>query len=150
MKIDKELLSEKNYEGSRFIEITDPTILELREKLNELQQEANPFLVEMEEISPRMDPLYAKIGELQNEIKKLQEELTPIRDEYDVPLKKVEEIDQRASLIKEKIEPLVKEIVEDQLGEFETARHLVEHEGKIVVEVFDELEETIKKIRAKK
>lgn len=150
MILDKELLSEKNYTGTRLIEVNDPTILALRDELTALQVEANPFLEKMEAITPDMDPIYTKIAEKQAEIKKLQEEVLPFRTLYNAELEQVEKIDQKASLIKEKIEPLVKMFVEGQLGEFETAKQLNEVDGKVVVEVADEIEEKIKQLRAAK
>ncbi len=149
MNIPADLLAEKNYSGTRLIEVNDPTIAALREELTALQLEANPFLEKMDAITPEMDPIYQKIGEHQAAIKKLQEEVAPIRAKYDVELQEVEKIDQKATLIKSKIEPLVKEFVKDELGEFELAKQLLEVDGKVVVEVVDEIEEKIKQLRAK-
>lgn len=149
MNIPAELLSEKNYSGTRVIEVTDPVINELRDELTKLQLEANPFLEKMDAITPEMDPIYKQIGELERQKKELIEKVTPIRAKYDVELQEVEKIDQKATLIKNKIEPLVRELVKDQLGEFEIAKQLIEVDGKVVVEVEDQLEEKIKALRAK-
>lgn len=150
MQIPAEVLSEKNYTGSRLIEITDDKVIALKAELNALQQEANPFLTEMDEIAPKMDPIFQKIQELEAEKNKLREELAPIRAPYDELLKKVEAIDSKAQLIKAKIQPIVNKIVEDQLGEFEKALHLKDENGKLYVEVIDEIEEKIKTIRQDK
>jgi len=148
MQIDKELLSEKNYTGSRLIEITDEKVSELKLKLKEFQKEANPILLEMEKISPLMDPIFTKIRELEEEKKKLQDEMAPIRAPYDELLSQVEKIDVKAQAVKNKIQPLVNKIVVGQLGEFEKAMHLTEQDGKLYVEVIDEIEEKVKAIRA--
>lgn len=150
MNIPKELLSEVNYEGTRLIEITDETVLELKKQLDELQKEANPHLEASEEFIPEMDRVYAEIQKLQQEKEKLQEEIAPIRAKYEEAIKPVEEIDQRATLIKNKITPIVNDLVKDQLGEFEKALQMKEVDDKIYVEVVDEIEEKIKAIRASK
>jgi chromosome segregation ATPase len=150
MQIPAEVLSEKNYTGSRLIEIIDPKVIELKAQLTELQKEANPFLTEMDKIAPEMDPIFQEIQELEIKKNELREKLAPIRAPYDELLKKVEAIDSKAQLVKAKIQPLVNKIVEDQLGEFEKALHLKEEDGKLYVEVIDEIEENIKSIRQAK
>jgi chromosome segregation ATPase len=150
MIIDKEVLSEKNYTGSRLIEITDPKVLELKAKLKEYQEEANPFLTEMDKIAPELDVFFQKIQKLEEEKNKLREEMAPVRAPYDELLKKVEAIDSKAQVIKNKIQPIVNKLVEGQLGEFEKALHLTEQDGKIFVEVVDEIEEKVKAIRQAK
>lgn len=150
MQIPKEYLEEKNYEGTRLIEVNDDTVAELKKQLNELQKEANPFLEASEEFIPEMDRIYGEIQKLETEKKKLQEEIAPIRAKYEEAIKPVEEIDQRATLIKNKITPIVNELVKDQLGEFEKALQMKEVDDKIYVEVVDEIEEKIKAIRASK
>lgn len=149
MKIPAEYLSEVNYEGTRLIEINDETISSLTEELNALQAEANPFLEKMEALTPQMDPLYSRIQEMEDEKKKIREELAPIRALYDIEAAEVEKIDAKATLIKNKMTPIVLDLVKDQLGEFEIALHTVTKDGKLYVEVRDEIEEKIKQIRAK-
>lgn len=150
MQIPKEYLEEKNYEGTRLIEINDETVLELKKQLDDLQKEANPLLTASEEFLPEMDRVYAEIQKLEVQKKELHEEIAPIRAKYDEAIKPVEEIDQRATLIKNKITPIVNDIVASQLGEFEKALQMKEEDGKLYVEVVDELEEKIKAIRASK
>jgi chromosome segregation ATPase len=150
MQIAPEILSEKNYTGSRLIEITDPKVIELKAKLKEYQEEANPFLVEMDKIAPELDVFFQKIQKLEEEKNKLREEMSPVRAPYDELLKKVEAIDSKAQVIKNKIQPIVNKLVEGQLGEFEKALHLTEQDGKIFVEVVDEIEERVKAIRQAK
>lgn len=150
MQIPAEVLSEKNYTGSRLIEITDAKVIELRAQLTEYQKEANPILNEMDKISPELDVFFQKIAKLEEEKNKLREEMAPIRAPYDELLKQVEVIDSKAQLVKEKIQPLVNSIVESQLGEFEKALHLKEEDGKLYVEVVDEIEEKVKAIRQSK
>lgn len=150
MQIPKELLEEKNYTGSRLIEITDETVLSLKQQLKDLQKEANPHLEKSEEFLPEMDRIYGLIQKLEQDKKKLQDEVKPIREKYDEVMKPVEEIDQRATLIKNKLTPIVNNLVKDQLGEFEKALQLKEEGDKIYVEVIDEIEEKIKAIRQSK
>ena len=150
MQIPKELLEEKNYEGTRLIELNDAKVIELQAKLKELQLEANPFLSEMEAMTPEMDPIYSELQTLEVKKQELQKQLAPIREKYDVPLQQVQKIEQKAQLIKDKIQPRVLKAIEKELGEFEQARNLNEKDGKIFVEVVDVIEEEIKKIRANK
>lgn len=204
MQIPKEFLEEKNYEGSRLIEITDPEILNLKQKIKDIQEkEANPILNEAEPNLKVIDPANTKIGELVNKIKEISTKIRPLTLEFDEELKKlpkditeftpelnkikdkidplmnevkaleaqilevkkgkqkeqeayneaikkVEKLDARAALIKEKIQVLVNKIINPQLSEFEKALHLLEKDGKIYVEVIDEIEEKIKSIRALK
>lgn len=150
MKIPTEILSEKNYEGTRLIEINDPKVTELQEELTKLQLEANPLLEEMEKITPILDPFYTKMREHQEAITKIKEEMEVPKAEYTSWLEKVEKIDQKAQLIKNKIQPLVNAIVKPELGEFEKANQLVPRDRKLFVEVMDELEEKVKAIRAAK
>ena len=150
MNIPKDLLAEKNYSGSRLIKINNPVILKLKKELTEFQKKANPTLKKMEEISKLLDPTYSKIAELNQQITKLKEEIQPTRELYDVEMAKVELIDQRAQLVKNKIQPLIEKEIEGQLGEFEKALQATEKNNLIFVEVVDELEETVKKMRASK
>ena len=150
MQISKEILSEKNYTGSRLIEITDAKVIELKAKLTEFQKEANPILEEMEKISPLMDPIFSEIRELEAKKEELRSSLAPIRAPYDELLKKVEVIDTKAQVIKNKIQPIVNKLVAPDLGEFEKAMHVIEKDGKLFVEVVDEIEERVKAIRASK
>ncbi len=142
------VLAEKNYEGNTLRLITDETIINLHKELNELQKEANPFLEEMERLTPQLDPHYTKIGDLQRQITEIKETMQPVRDEYEVNLKKVEEIDQRAQLIKNKIQPLAENLFAGEFSEFEKASQIVVKDDKLYVEVTDKLEDFIKSFRA--
>jgi len=64
-------------------------------------------------------------------------------------MKKIEPAEKKARLIKDKLEPLVIKLVEDQLGEFEKPLHVTEDDktGDIYVEVEDQIEKTILRIR---
>lgn len=150
MQINKDVLSEKNYEGTRLVEVTDEKIRQLHGELNKLQKEANPHLEIMEKITPQLDPLFTKLRELETEKQKVKDQMVPIRAPYDIELKAVELIDQRAQLIKNKMQPMILDIVKGDLAEFEKANQLIEKDGKLYVEVVDEIEETVKKIRASK
>jgi HD superfamily phosphodiesterase len=65
-------------------------------------------------------------------------------------MEKADKVYQKAQLIKNKITPIVNELVKPELKEFELAKEMVERNGKIYVEVIDEIEEKIKAIRASK
>lgn len=146
---DKEVvLAEKNYEGNTLKLITDETIINLHKELNKLQLEANPFLEEMERLTPVLDPIFTKIGEHQKAIDALKEEMKPAKDEYDVNLKAVEEIDQRAQLIKNKIQPLAENLFTSEFSEFQKASQIIVKDDKLYVEVVDKLEDFIKNFRA--
>lgn len=150
MKIPKEFLEEKNYEGTRLVEITDETVKKFHAELKKLQLEANPTLEKMEKLTPILDPFYTRLGELEREKAKIKEEMQPTRDEYDKYLEVVQKVDQRAQLIKNKLQPIVNKIMEGQLGEFEKSNQLIEKDGKIFVEVMDEIEEKVKAVRMAK
>jgi len=150
MQIDKSVLAEKNYEGTRLIEIKDETVKKLKAKLKDLQLEINPTLEKMEKLTPILDPFYTKIGELEREKSKIKEEMAPVREKYDALLEIAQKVEQRAQLIKNKMQPLVNRMVEKELGEFEKANQLIDKDDKIYVEVVDEIEELVKKIRTAK
>lgn len=150
MKIPAEFLAEKNYEGSRLIEVTDPTVMKLRAKVAELAEPAKPFLAEMEKLGKVLDPFYVKIGKLNEEIKKIKEEMAPTKELFDKEVAELEKIEQKAQLIKNKIQPLVNELMKGQLSEFERANQLIDRDNKLFVEVIDEIEEKIKAVRAQK
>ena len=69
---------------------------------------------------------------------------------WDVEHEKIQKVEQKAALIKDKMVPMVVKELQPQLGEFEEAKHLIEKDGEIYAEVFDLLEEFIKTHRAKK
>lgn len=150
MKIPADILAEKNYEGARLIEITDEKVLQLNKELKALQAEANPILEVMEKMTPAMDPLYTKLRDLETQKQAIKSELDPIRAPYDLEMAKLEPIDQKANLIKQKLQPLVNALVAEQIGELERANQMIEKDGKIYVEVIDEVEEAVKAVRAKK
>jgi CII-binding regulator of phage lambda lysogenization HflD len=150
MHIPKEFLEEKNYEGSRLIEITDERVAKLHKELKKLDEEVEPFRKEMERQSPELDALYAKLTPLEEQRAKLKEELETLLIPYRVEMEKADKVYQKAQLIKNKITPIVNELVKPELKEFELAKEMVERNGKIYVEVIDELEEKIKAIRAQK
>jgi len=150
MQIPAELLKESNYEGTRLIEITDEAVLNLTADLTALQQEANPYLEKMEALTPQMDPIYSEIAELEAKKKELLAQVAPIRAQYDEEMVFVEEIDQRATLIKNKVQPIINDLVKGELGEFERAMQTIHKDGKLYVEVQDQLEEKIKQLRANK
>lgn len=150
MKIDPAIVSEKNYTGSRLIQVNSMVISKLKKELNNLQKKASPTLKKMEDLSKVLDPYFTEIREHQMAIDKVKEAMKPTRDLYDIEMKKVELIDQKAQLIKNKIQPLVLKEITGKLGEFEKALHVNDKNGVLFVEVVDELEEKIKEIRASK
>ena len=151
MQIEKELLSEKNYTGSRLIEINDERVEVLQEKLTALQLEVTPILDKLQEnYYSKADKIYAQIQELNKKLEPLKLELKELFEANQEDTKLIDEKEAEAKLIKDKMQPIIMDLVKDQLGEFETAKHTVYKDGKIYVEVFDEIEEKIKAIRASK
>ena len=150
MQIPSEVLAEKNYAGTRLIEITDPKVMELRAEVAAFAPDAKPFLEKMEEYSKVLDPFYSQINEHSKEIKKLKDEMAPTKELFDAEVSQLEKIEQKAQLIKDKIQPMIMELIQDQLGEFEKALQLIDKDEKLYVEVVDEIEECVKKIRANK
>ena len=150
MKIPKEYLRESAYEGTRFVEVKNETVLGLVKEIMAYQQEANPTLEVMDSLSKILDPYYQKIQKLQTEIGNIKAEMADDKAKYDEEMAKVEKIDQKASLIKNKIMPLILDEVKDELGEFEVALQTKEVDGKLYVEIQDKLEEQVKSLRAQK
>jgi arginyl-tRNA synthetase len=147
MQIPKDILSEKNYEGSRYIEVKNEKVAELMKEIKKFQEEANPYLTVMDKYAKVLDPYYVKIQGLQEQISKIKEEMAEDKLKYDEELDKVQKIDQKAQMIKNKLTPIVMKEIEGQLSEFEIAVQTKEKNGKIFVEVQDKLEELIKSIR---
>lgn len=151
MQIPKELLSEKNYEGTRLIEIQDENILKLFKERSEILKAGEPIMKRMDELSKPLDEFYLKLRPLEEERKKLKEDMQPAVDAYQAVVDEMDTtIYQKSRLIDQKLYPMVDNLVKDQLGEFEKASTLTERDGKFYVEVIDELEEKIKLIRATK
>lgn len=147
MQIEKELLAEDKYTGIRLIPIKTHTVYQMAKEVDKIQKQANPILDEMEKLSKeKLEPTQIKIRELKEEIKKLQDNPEYIQaiDEYEVLLKRVELKDNKATVIKNKMQPLVDAEIEGQLGEFEKPLKLIGKDGKYFVEVIDELEEWLK------
>lgn len=151
MQIPNEILKESNYEGTRLIEINDETVLALQEQLDALQKEINPALDRLQEnFFSKADVIYKEINELNEKIRPLKEQLREMSEANKPDTDFIDGKEQEATLIKNKMQPLILSLVEDQLGEFETAKHTVIKDGKIYVEIFDEIEEKVKAIRASK
>ncbi len=153
MNIPKEVLSEKNYSGTRLIEITNPLVNKYVKEITKIQVEKlNPLLndAKYKSLTSKMDVLYSQIGQLNDKLKQLKLEVEPIRAEYDVFAEKMLKLEQKAQLIKNKIQPIIDSEISGKLGEFEKPLHAKEKNGKIYVEIQDEIEETVKNIRARK
>ncbi len=151
MLVPKDILSEKNYTGSRLIEITDEVVLGLKKELDLLQQEMNPLLDTIKPEWDSLDASFPRLQKAQEELKKVQDERAPILEKC----RKYEEdtlkpVEQKAQLIKNKIQPIILELVKGELGEFEKAQQTMDKDGKVYVEIVDEIEEKVKQIRALK
>lgn len=114
-----------------------------------LPDDAKDSTPEMKELEDKMNPAIDRIKERETEISKIREEMKPHKDEWDKEHEKVQAIDKEANVIKDKMVPFVNKEIEGKLGEFEEAKHLIERDEKIYVEVFDLLEEFVKSHRAK-
>jgi len=151
MKIDKEILSEKNYAGSRLILIEDKKLDELQVELSSLQHEINPILdILNEKYYTVIDPIYQEVQKLNEEVKAKKFVIGELTNKFKKEIETIEATEQKAMLVKNKMQPIILKSIEGQLGEFEIARHTEVKEGKIYVEVFDEIEEKVKALRASK
>lgn len=150
MQIPKDVLAEKNYEGSRLVEVTDETVINLKKEIAKYKPVAAPFLTKMDELARVLDPFYTKIREHQTEIDKVKKEMQQTKESFEEVQKEMESIEQKTDLIKNKIQPIIAKLMEGQLGEFETARQLIEKDEKLFVEIICEIEEKVKAIRANK
>lgn len=149
MQLSAELLKESNYEGSRLIEITDETILSLLQEVKKCGEEVKPFLDEMDKYTPEIDAIYAELRPIEEKRAELKEKLTKAMKPFQVEQEKADAVYQKSDMIKQKIYPLARAIVNPQLSEFESAGQFIERDGKVFIEVTDEIEEKIKQIRAK-
>jgi predicted nucleic acid-binding Zn-ribbon protein len=147
MQIPKEYLDPKNYQGTRLVEITDKKVLALRKDISAFQPQAKPFLDEVEKYGKELDPYYKQIVDLQEQINNIKKKMGPAKEIFDKNVAELEKIEQKSQLIKNKIQPIVTKLMENELGEFETMRKLVDKDDKLFVEVVDELEEKITQIR---
>jgi hypothetical protein len=162
MQIPKEILSEKNYEGNRFIEIEKDEILTpLFDELARLQKEADPYIEESAPLYKIVDPVFQKIGVIEGKkreaIEKFEGEKVEIRSTVQDTIDKLQDLEhkcemisKKSDVIKNKLMPILFDKVKDKLGEFEIATEVKEKDGKVYVEVQDKLEELIKAIRLQK
>lgn len=149
MQIPKEYLEEKNYTGTRLIEVNDETVLDLKKQLDELQKEINPVLDRLNENYYKpADQIYTEINALNEKLNPLKEKMRELFEANKADTEIVEAQEKKAQHIKNKIQPIVNELVKSELGEFEKATIVREVDGKLFVEVVDEIEEKIKSIRS--
>lgn len=151
MQIPKDILSEKNYEGSRLISIDNQIVKELHaEKVKIMETEKKPILDEMTKLEGPLEVFYEQLRPLEIKREELKKEMKPLSDEYSAKVAEVEIVQQKIDLIDQKIATIVNDEVKPQLGEFEQARDLHTKDGKFDVEVVDLIEEKIKEVRANK
>lgn len=148
MKIQSDILSEKNYEGTRLVEITDEKVLSLLAEVKKCGEEAKPYLDEMERLTPALEVIYEELRPLEEKRKALKDTLTEELKPFQEQQEKADIVNQKADAIKEKIYPLARKAIASQLGEFEMGGTFIEKDGKIFIEVTDQLEEKIKQIRS--
>jgi hypothetical protein len=147
MIIDKAILSEKNYTGTRLIEITDEKVISLLEEVKKCGVEAEPFLNEMEKLTPALEVIYAELKPIEEKRAELKARLTEELKPFQVQQEQADLINQKADAIKEKLYPIARNVIKDQLSEFEMGGQFIERDGKTFIEVTDQLEEKIKQIR---
>lgn len=152
MQIAPEVLAEKNYTGTRRIYIKDKKVAELKAQLKELSKHVEPILDGLQDTFKKFDATNKAIAEHQAEIKRLQDVLAPDREFYEAEMQKIKPHDDKAKLIKDKLEPLVIKIINEEMGEFEKALTIDEDKetGEIYVEVVDQIEELVTRIRSQK
>ena len=151
MQIAPELLSERNYSGNRLILIENEKMTELQAVLDGYQKEINPILDRLnKEYYPVVEPINQEIGKLQAQVRDLKQKITEETEKFRDDMDMIDSLEQKATLVKNKIQPIILKELEGKLGEFEIARYTEIKNGKIYAVVFDELEEKIKEIRANK
>lgn len=151
MKIDPNVFSEKNYTGNRRILIEDDKLMEFQKILEGYQKDINPLLDRMNlEYTPVVDPLNQEIQKKTLEIKELKARITSETEKFQDVIDSIEKAEQKAQLIKNKVQPIVMKLLEGKLGEFEVARYTEVEDGKIYAVIFDEIEEKVKEIRTNK
>jgi hypothetical protein len=121
-----------------------------KKEIDAYQKQATPFLKKMEDISKVLDPQYATIAEHTKEINRIKAEMAGTLELYNIELKKVELLDQKAQMIKNKMQPIVDKELEGKLGEFEKPTDLTTEKGFHYVEVADTIEDFIKAKRLRK
>lgn len=149
MNIPAEFLKESQYEGSRLVEIDDKTILKYKGDLKKLQEEINPILDKTQGMYKELDVINQELQSLEMRKQELRRKAEEVQEPYQEDLDQMRKIDLKAANIKNKVQPLVEKFMEGKLGEFEVAKQLIEKDEKVYVEVFDEIEEKVKAIRAK-
>jgi len=152
MQIAPEVLSEKNYTGSRLIEVKGNDLIdELQKELVSIEEYVKPIVEKLTENYYKIvDPWYQECLIKKEEIKSLKDKIKEVADKYQSEVSEVEKKGEQAQLIKNKLVPIINDHVSSQLGEFEKALHTVVKDGKLYVEVVDEIEEKVKAIRQAK
>jgi len=151
MQIPKEVLSEKNYTGNRRVLIDEPSLSEFQIILQEHQKEINPLLdVLNKDYYPVVEPLHAESMKNLAGAKELNIKMELEKEKYKEIMDKIDGLEAKALLIKNKVQPIVLKALEGQLGEFEVARYTEVTDGKIYAVIFDEIEEKVKELRANK
>jgi predicted nuclease with TOPRIM domain len=149
MRIDPTILKEVNYVGSRLVDIEDETIAKLHaEKVEILESEKKPILDKMTELEKPLQVFYDRLTPIESERSSIKEEMKPLSEEYSKEVEKIEAVQQKIDSIDQKINIIANDKVKSELGEFETARTLHVKNGKFSIEVIDEIEELVKKIRS--
>lgn len=149
MNISKEQLSAENYTGTRKIQIHSSMVTKYKKEIDKYQKQAEPFLIKVEKIAKVLDPFYARINEHTEEINKIKAEMAEPLEAYQKEIAEVELIDKKAQSVKNKLQPIVDDLIKGQLGEFEKPVNLVSEKGLHYVEVTDEIEDYIKSKRAR-
>ena len=124
MKIPQEILSEKNYEGTRLVEITDERVIKLNDERKAMLKEGEPILQEMEKLSPPLDAWYAKLRPVEEERAKIKADMQVDYDVYNEKVQEMDKIYQKGVLVSNKMQPIIQELLKTELGEFETAKTL--------------------------
>lgn len=114
MQIDKALLSEANYEGTRLVLIENENVKEYKKLLNDLQKEANPILDVMTEIDKKVQPYREQVKVLKDENQKDYESIRPFKEQYEIlaralPEDATEQTPEMAELA-EKMNPVIDRI----------------------------------------
>jgi len=140
MQIDTSLFTEDKYTNPRLVEVKNKEIGKLYTTIRKHQENVNPFLKRYEEIEARKAELKAPYDEYVKETKQELEDM----------MEKMQNEDQLAAKVKEKLVPLVQEEVMPQLGELDEFVGLDRIDDKLYAKINDRVEEWIKVVRDQK
>lgn len=131
------MIDPKDYKNPRYVEIKNSKVEDLYKKILEHQEKVNPKLKRYQEIEDKKAELKKPYDDYVAETKQEQEDLMEF----------MQNEDQLASKVKQKIVPLVEEEVLPHLGELDEFVGLEQKDEGLVAKINDRVEEFVKAIR---